>query len=174
MADRREILVLLGVGAAAAAAGVLFGPGLSDTPGAADALRSATLTDLAGKTRRLSEWDGRILVVNFWATWCPPCREEIPALVRVRDKLQASGVEFVGIAIDQAAKVVEFARNVQISYPLLLADAGGLELMRKLGNPSGGLPFTMVLDRKGAIAHRNLGAVTQQTMEDQLRPMLAA
>ncbi len=174
MADRREVLTMLGVGAAAAAAGVLLGPRLADTPGAAEALRSATLTDLAGKPRKVSEWDGRVLVVNFWATWCPPCREEIPALVRVREKLLHSGVEFVGIAIDQVAKVTEFARNVRISYPLLLADAGGLELMRKLGNPSGGLPFTMVLDRKGSIAHRNLGAVTQQTMEDQLRPMLAA
>ena len=112
--------------------------------------------------------------MNFWATWCPPCREEIPGLVRARDKLLSSKVEFVGIAIDQAAKVVDFARNVRVSYPLLMADATGLDLVRNLGNPSGGLPFTVVLDRKGMVAHRNLGSITQQKIEDQVSPMLAA
>jgi peroxiredoxin len=173
VADRREVLVLVGVGALAAIAGVLAGPWLSDTPGDAGKLATARLTDLSGKARSLSEWQGRILVINFWATWCPPCREEIPALVRARDGMQASGVEFVGIAIDQVAKVQEFARNVHISYPLLMADASGLELVRALGNPSGGLPFTVVLDRKGVIAHRNLGAITQQKIEEQLKPMLS-
>jgi thiol-disulfide isomerase/thioredoxin len=174
VADRREILVMLGVGVAAAAAGVVAGPWLANSRGDAEALRSARLADLSGKLRTLDEWRGRILVVNFWATWCPPCREEIPALVRAHDRFLPSGVEFVGIAIDQVAKVVEFARNVHISYPLLMADATGLDLMRKLGNPSGGLPFTVVLDRKGSIAHRNLGALTQQKIEDQLGPMLSA
>lgn len=162
------------VGIAAAAAGVVLGPRMAGSPGGAEALRSASFMDLSGKPRRLAEWDGRILVVNFWATWCPPCREEIPALVRVRDKLHLSGVEFVGIALDQEPKVREFARNVQISYPLLLADGSGLDLVRKLGNLGGGLPFTIVLDHEGTIAHRNLGALTQQNMEDQLRPMLKA
>ena len=172
MVERREVLLLLGVGLAAASAGMIFGPGLTDTPGEFGALRSAQLTDLAGKPRSLDEWQGRILVINFWATWCPPCLEEIPALVRARDKLLPSGVEFVGIAIDQAAKVSAFSRTVQISYPVLLAEATGLALVRKLGNPSGGLPFTVVLDRKGVIAHRNLGAITQQKIEEQLGPML--
>ena len=172
MPDRREILGLLGVGIAAGLAGVMLSPRLANAPNDIEALRSAKLTDLGGKPRSLQEWQGRILVINFWATWCTPCREEIPALVVVREKLVALGVEIVGIAIDQAAKVAEFARTVQISYPLLLADASGLDLVRKLGNSSGGLPFTVVLDRKGTVAHRNLGAVTQQKIEGQLRPML--
>ena len=174
MAERREVLVLLGVGIAAATAGVLLGPRLAGTFQSADAepLHSAQLNDLSGKPRRLAEWAGKIVVCNFWATWCPPCVEEIPALVRARDKLLSSGVEFVGIAIDQADKVAEFARMVRISYPVLLADATGLDVVRKLGNPAGGLPFTVVLDRKGAIAHRKLGAVTQQEIEAQLATML--
>ena len=165
---------MLGVGVAAAAAGVVAGPWLIGSSADAEALLSARLADLTGKSRTLNEWRGRVLVVNFWATWCPPCREEIPALVRARDKLLPSGVEFVGIAIDQVAKVIGFARNVHISYPLLMADAAGLDLVRNLGNPSGGLPFTVVLDRKGSVAHRNLGAITQKKIEDQLAPMLAA
>jgi thiol-disulfide isomerase/thioredoxin len=174
VADRRETLALLGVGVVAAIAGVAAGPWLTGSTADAEVLLSARLADLTGKTRTLNEWRGRVLVVNFWATWCPPCREEIPALVRVRDKLLPSGVEFVGIAIDQASKVKEFARNVRVSYPLLLADAAGLDLVRNLGNPSGGLPFTVVLDRKGSVAHRNLGAITQKKIEDQLIPMLQA
>jgi thiol-disulfide isomerase/thioredoxin len=174
VADRRETLVIVGVGVAAAVAGVIAGPWLAGAPMEAEALYSARLADLSGKARSLSEWRGRILVVNFWATWCLPCREEIPALVRVRDKLVPFGVEFVGIAIDHVAKVIDFSRNVQISYPLLMADPAGLELVRKLGNPSGGLPFTVVLNRKGSVAHRNLGAITQQKIEEQLVPMLSA
>jgi thiol-disulfide isomerase/thioredoxin len=152
---------------------VVAGPWLAGTPADGETLMAARLADLSGKARSLNEWRGQVIVVNFWATWCPPCREEIPALVRARDKLVASGVEFVGIAIDQVSKVAEFARNVRISYPLLMADASGLELVRKLGNPSGGLPFTVVLDRKGSVSHRNLGAITQQKIEGQLGPMLA-
>jgi thiol-disulfide isomerase/thioredoxin len=173
VADRREILLMVGVGAAAAVAGVVAGPWLSGAPLDTATLMSARLADLSGKVRSLTEWQGKVMVVNFWATWCPPCREEIPGLVRARDKLAPSGVEFIGIAIDQASKVNEFARNVHISYPLLTTDAAGFDLVRKLGNPSGGLPFTVILDRKGSLAHRNLGAVTQQRIEEQLGPMLA-
>ena len=173
MVDRRETLAMLGVGVVAAVAGVAAGPWLTGGTATAEALFSARLTDLAGSPRTLNEWRGRVLVVNFWATWCPPCREEIPGLVRARDKLLSSNVEFVGIAIDQASKVVDFARNVHVSYPLLMADPAGLDLVRNLGNPSGGLPFTVVLDRKGMVAHRNLGSITQQKIEDQVAPMLA-
>lgn len=175
MPDRREAMILLGTGAIAAGAGIVFGPRLADLmrPADLEALRTARLTDLAGKPRSVAEWLGRILVLNFWATWCPPCREEIPAFVRTREKLLSAGVEFVGIAFDQVAKVTEFAQTVRITYPLLLADANGLDLLRKMGNPSSGLPFTLVLDRTGGIVHRNLGAVTQQKIEEQLGPMLS-
>ena len=173
-ADRRQALLLLGVATASTAAGIVFGPRLAGmlSSNDADALRSALLTDLSGKQRSMAEWEGRIVVCNFWATWCPPCLEEIPALVRARDKLLPSGIEFVGIAIDQVDKVSNFALTVRISYPVLLAGGNGLDLVRKLGNPAGGLPFTVVLDRKGVIAHRKLGAVTQQEIEATLATML--
>lgn len=175
MAERRDLLILLAAGVAAAGAGFAFGPSLSGFlhPADREGLRAARFKDLSGKERALSEWQGKVLIINFWATWCPPCREEIPAFMRTREKLHASGVEVVGIAIDNAAKVAQYALEVKISYPLLLADAGGLDLMRRLGNPSGGLPFTLVLDRKGDIVERNLGAVTQKKIEAQLAPLLS-
>jgi thiol-disulfide isomerase/thioredoxin len=172
--DRREILGLVGIGIAAAAAGVYFGSGDSPEKSPAELLKAAQMTDLAGRDRALSEWQGRVLVLNFWATWCPPCREEIPDLVSVRDQLTANGVEFVGIAIDQVDKVKQFAANVRITYPLLVAGSNGLDLMRGLGNASGGLPFTAVFDRQGGLVHRNLGAVKRNKIESQVRGLLDA
>ena len=171
---RRDVLAFLGVGIAAGVGGWALSARMSAPVGEPTDLRSASFADLQGNPRSLSEWDGRVRVINFWATWCAPCREEIPALVLSRDKLQASGVEFIGIAIDQAAKVAEFVRTVQISYPVLLGGAAALDLVRSLGNPGGGLPFTVVLDRKAVVAHRNLGVVTGQKIEQQVRETLAA
>lgn len=134
-------------------------------------MRLATLVDLAGKPRPAAEWDGQVLVWNFWATWCAPCREEIPLLIATREKYKALGVEIVGIAIDNAAKVREFSASFSISYPVLLAGSDGLDLMRKLGNNSGGLPYTVVVDQKGKVVHRKLGALKAGDLEAILGPL---
>jgi thiol-disulfide isomerase/thioredoxin len=181
---RREVLILGAAGLAAAAAGFLVGPILlrSTNDGAAGegaasaeaALRSTSLVDLAGKTRRLSEWQDRIRVCNFWATWCAPCREEIPLLIAVREKYAAQGVEIVGIAIDNEANVRHFSTSFSISYPILLAEADGLDLMRKLGNGTGGLPYTVVVNRQGRVVHRKLGALHQDDLDAILGPLTRA
>ena len=173
---RREALVLTAAGLAAAAAGFFLGPvllGGREPHGPAELLE-ARLPDLAGKPRHLSEWRGRVLVVNFWATWCAPCREEIPLLMAARSRYSGKGVEIVGIAVDNAAKVVEFTKSLGVTYPILLSEADGLELMRKLGNSSGGLPYTVFLDREGRVAHRKLGALKGPDLEDILRSLTQA
>lgn len=178
---RREALILGAAGLAAAAAGFLLGPmvlrstggqAAGERAGAAEtALRSASFVDLAGQQRRLSEWMNQILICNFWATWCAPCREEIPLLMAARGKYAAPGVEIVGIAVDNAAKVRDFAASFNISYPVLLAEADGLDLMRKLGNSGGGLPYTVISDRRGNIVHRKLGAFQRQDLDAILAPL---
>jgi len=169
---RREVLVLGAIGAGAALAGGLAGAlALQAQSGAADLL-AAPFRDLSGAKRTLREWQGRVLVCNFWATWCAPCREEIPMLVAVRGVFASKGVEIVGIGIDQASKVEEFAKTYRITYPVLIADARALELMSRLGNGSGGLPYTVVLDRLGAVAHRRLGALSRAGLEEVLRGLL--
>jgi thiol-disulfide isomerase/thioredoxin len=177
---RREALILGAAGVAAAAAGFFAGPALLRSTGLGSGLgtpplehipRSATLMDLAGKPRQLGEWQGRVLVCNFWATWCAPCREEIPMLMSEREKYRRSGLEIVGIAVDNAAKVAEFAASLRIPYPILLAEADGLDLMRKLGNPSGGLPYTVIADRQGVVVHRKLGAMKQADLDGMLGPL---
>ena len=170
---RRKTLILGGVALAAAASGIaLHRHRATRSADPADAFWRASFPDQTGKLRRIVEWHGSILVCNFWATWCAPCREEIPILMEVRRKHLASGVEMIGIAIDQAANVAEYAANMKISYPLLVADAIGLELMRGLGNKSGGLPYTAFFDRSGALAHRKLGPLALPELEDTLQRLL--
>lgn len=176
---RREALILGAAGLAAGASGFLLGPILlrstpGGNPGAGGGefvLPTVTLVDLAGRRRNLSEWRGRILMCNFWATWCAPCREEIPLLMAASAKYAFAGIEIVGIAIDNAANVSDFSSSFKISYPILLAEADGLDLMRKLGNSLGGLPYTVVADRQGNVVHRKLGALKQADLDAILGPL---
>ena len=172
-AGRRQALLLGAAGIAAATAGFLAGPALLRLGGGGEgeALRSASFVDLNGKMRRLAEWRGKVLVCNFWATWCAPCREEIPLLLEMRRKYGLGGVEIVGIAIDNAAKVRQFSASFSISYPVLLAEADGLDLMRRLGNSSGGLPYTVIADREGGLVHHKLGALKQPELDGLLAPL---
>jgi thiol-disulfide isomerase/thioredoxin len=169
---RREALILGAIGAGAAVAGGLFGALALQAQSGAAALLAAPFRDLSGARRTLREWRGRVVLCNFWATWCAPCREEIPMLVAVREVFAANGAEIVGIGIDQAAKIDEFAKTYGVTYPLLIAEAGAIELMRRLGNALGGLPYTVVVDRVGAVAHRRLGALTRAEVEGVLEGLL--
>ena len=166
---RRDALILGGAGIAAAAAGLVVGPLVLQSRSGAAELLSARFPDLSGRQRSVGEWSGRILVCNFWATWCPPCVEEIPLFVATRARFAAKGVEFVGIAVDNAENVRRFLNRVQVTYPLLISGAAGLELVRRLGNPSGGLPYTVVLDRAGSVAETRLGAYEPPELEATLR-----
>jgi thiol-disulfide isomerase/thioredoxin len=169
---RRELLILGAIGAGAAVAGGLVGALALQAQSGAPDLLVASFRDLSGAKRTLREWRGRVVVCNFWATWCAPCREEIPMLVAVRGVFASKGVEIVGIGIDQARKVEEFVKTYGITYPVLIAEAKAIELMRRLGNPLGGLPYTVVLDRLGGVAHRRLGALTRAEVEEVLEGLL--
>lgn len=170
--DRRKA-VLYGVAAVAAAgAGIVAGPlVLQDRSGAA-ALLSTVFPDLQGQPRRLVDWRGRIAVVNFWATWCEPCREEIPLLVQTSRTYASAGVEVVGIAIDTVDKIREYAANFGIPYPILVGDMRAIDLLRQLGNQAGALPYTVVLDRSGAVAARKLGAYKAGELDRALATIL--
>jgi thiol-disulfide isomerase/thioredoxin len=131
-------------------------------------LFALSLPDPAGVSQPISQWRGKVLVVNFWATWCEPCREEIPGLQRIREKYVGKNIEVVGIAVDSASKVREYAKSMQIAYPLLVGGMESVELARDFGNKAGGLPFTVVLDRRADIALAHLGLIKEQDLDKKL------
>lgn len=140
--------------------------------GAASRLMLGSLPDLSGKPQAFSQWRGKVLVVNFWATWCAPCREEIPALMKVQRVYADKGVQVVGISLDNVAKVQSFAREMNIDYALVNGVADTLDLAKNLGNRAGVLPFTVVLDRMGRLAHAHAGALTEASLSAILAPLL--
>jgi len=157
MTRRLRHWVLIGVaGAIALAAGLGFA--LWDrTPPDASALLALSLPDTDGTSQSLGQWRGKVLVVNYWATWCGPCREEMPEFVRAQRDLGPNGLQVVGIAIDQPVKVAQFAKELGLNYPALIGGYDAVDIAKPLGNRLAALPFTVVLDRQGQVAHTQLG-----------------
>ena len=135
------------------------------------ALFNARFSGLEGGAPTLDRWRGKVLVVNFWATWCAPCREEIPVFVKLQERHGAKGLQFVGIAFDQPGKVTEFAREFGVNYPLLLGGTDTMEVMRAAGNRAGVLPYTLVIDREGRVVSREPGGVKEARLESLVQPL---
>lgn len=110
-----------------------------------------------GTTLALASLRGRPLLVNFWATWCPPCLQEMPDLDRLQATHAARGLQVVGLALEEAAPVRQFLAKRPVGFAIGLAGTAGVALTRQLGNDKGGLPFTAVFDRSGELRHRKLG-----------------
>jgi len=137
--------------------------------------------DLDGQARNASEWRDRILVLNFWATWCPPCRKEMPMFNELQEKFARDRVHFVGIAIDDPEPVREFVESVGVAFPILLGDLEAIELSKRLGNRFEGLPFTIVAEPGGKIIMRHQGGIEYEQLEpvlqsavERIRPQFAS
>ncbi len=133
------------------------------------ALWQSSFPDLTGKPQPLAQWRGQVLVLNFWATWCAPCREEMPDFAALRAQYHGRGVEFVGLAIDNPANVGRFLQTLPVGYPILIGEGAAHGLTRALGNPAGALPYTIVIDRNGNIALAHLGRLPRGTLDSTLR-----
>ena len=118
-----------------------------------------------GNTLAFATLAHKPLLLNFWATWCPPCVEELPMLERFSREQAVNGLQVVGLAIDQPSAVRKFLERVSISFPVGLAGMQGTELVRQLGNTTGGLPFTIVLNRDGAVLGRKMGKLEPADLE---------
>ncbi len=128
-------------------------------------LFAATLADADDKPVAMDKYRGRPLVVNFWARWCGPCRQEIPDLVAEYARLKAQGLEVLGIAIEEQAEPVrDFAKAYEMDYPILLAKDQGIPLLLALGNAKAGLPYTLVIDRQGRVVASRLGPFKKAEM----------
>lgn len=137
-------------------------------PKRADTLFALALPGLDGAPQQLGQWRGKVVVVNFWATWCEPCREEMPEFVLAQQEFGSRGLQFVGIAVDQADRAASFARELNLNYPVLIGGYDAMELSRTLGNRLVALPFTIVIDRQGNLVHTQLG----QLKRAQLRSII--
>lgn len=114
------------------------------------------------------------MVVNFWATWCPPCLQEVPVFVSLQSRYGARGVQFVGLALDDFEAVRDYARLVALNYPTASGDVPVLDLMRRFGNTSQVLPFTALVSTSGEVVDRYTGPLTREALEKRLVALLAA
>jgi len=145
-----------------------------DRPGEADAtsILAATLPDLSDTPQTIGNWKGKVLVINFWATWCSPCLKEIPHFVRMQRRLGGRGLQFVGIAIDDRDKVQAFVRKHEINYPIMFGQLDAIELSKLAGNKRGGLPYTLVLDRSGEVVSQHYGGLDEEALEPIIAKLL--
>ena len=148
--------------AAAAGVGVALRRHASEavTPDALQAVWASEFDTLKGETLKLADFRGKPLVLNFWATWCPPCVEEMPLLDAFFRQNSAKGWQVIGLAIDQPSLVKRFMGQFPVDYPIALGGMNGSELGRLLGNAQGGLPFTVVFDAAGNVKVQKLGKLS--------------
>ena len=132
------------------------------------AINSLVLPDILGVNQPMSQWRGKILVVNFWATWCPPCREEMPGFSRIAVKYASNGVQFVGISIDTLNNVIDFQKSAPVSYPLLIGTMDIVQSTVSIGNTAQALPFTAIFDRSGNLHSVKLGRLSEADLEKRL------
>jgi thiol-disulfide isomerase/thioredoxin len=138
----------------------------------ASLILATTLPDLQGKNQSISQWKGKVLVVNFWATWCEPCRREMPEFIELQNELRDQGLLFIGIAMDEASKVEQFNKEIGVNYPVLLGGIEAMELAEAAGNRYAVLPFTVILNRKGEIASTHVGRISRDKLEPILKALL--
>lgn len=168
----RRLWLSAGVAGVAAAAGAGFAwwrlaPGAA-RPGVEEALWQRSFATPEGAPLPLAEWRGQPLIVNFWATWCPPCVRELPMLSEFAGRKAAHGIQVVGLAVDKEPAVQKFLQRQPLAFPVGMA-ADGSQLTRDLGNINGGLPFTILLGRDGRLQQRKIGELSAQDLAEWAR-----
>ncbi len=178
----KRFIALVAIALFAAVAGYLFGQRQQPTHETIDTRRANpivgqpsltfTLPDLKGQARQFEEWRGKVVLLNFWATWCPPCREEIPLFMQLQAKYATAGLQIVGIALDEREAVQDYRDGLLIDYPLLVGAQDVAALMSDYGNLTGVLPYSVIIDRNGRVHSTKTGAYTHAELDALLQPLL--
>lgn len=173
MTGLQRWLLILVAGSGATAAGYLLGRHEHPVPPPAPVQSlSFRLEDLQGRSRTLADWKGKTVLVNFWATWCPPCREEMPLLIKAEQEHRAQGLEIVGIAVDRPSAVRAFAKKMHINYTVLLGQSEAFNLMSAAGDSQGLLPYSVLLSPQGKVLATELGAFDAGSLKQDLAKAL--
>lgn len=131
-----------------------------------------TLPDVLGRPRQLSEWTGRVRVINFWATWCEPCIREVPGLVDLQGRYGEAGLQVIGIALQEPAEVAGFIDQYGVNYPILTGDDEVIMIAESYGNTAGVVPYTVILDRQGMIRYLRHGELDMNLAETEINLLL--
>ena len=121
------------------------------------------MLDIDGELRNIKDWDGKVILLNFWATWCPPCKKEIPVLMELQQEYDEKGLQVVGVAIDDNEAVSAFAMELGINYPLMAGETDTIELARRYGNSFGAMPYTAFINKNGEISSTFTGELSKKT-----------
>jgi thiol-disulfide isomerase/thioredoxin len=135
-------------------------------------LFTSIINDPEGKPQDLKQFQNKIIVLNFWATWCEPCREEMPELSSLYIENKSKNVVVVGIAIDEAKAVKSYLKKTKVMYPILVNEDKGVILSKNLGNDQGILPYTVIINSKGNIEKTILGRLHKDQLDAILKPLL--
>jgi thiol-disulfide isomerase/thioredoxin len=138
------------------------------TQSAVSQLWGASVTSVDGKPQTLTALKGHPIVVNFWASWCGPCVEEMPELSQLQRDYAKKGIQFVGLGVDSDKNVQAFLQKVKVAYPVYVTGFGGADLARAFGNTAGGLPYTVVIDAKGNVRSTKLGQIDPKALKQTL------
>jgi len=130
------------------------------------------LPDLDGRPVSISRWDGKVILLNFWATWCPPCREEMPEFAQTQIEFGARGFQVVGVALDRPRAVARFIEEIGADYPQLIGHENAIAIADRYGNASGGLPHSVLIDRDGVIRFIKAGRLSRRELIDELSKLL--
>ena len=172
---KKQVALIVFLGLLGMVAGGYYGliNSASESPGTLARLQDIELPDIEKKLRHGEEWMGKVVVVNHWATWCPPCREEIPMLIDYQENRRGEGVQIIGIAHDMLDTTRGYGDQIGINYPSLVAITGGADLLQSQGNQNAGaLPYTAIFDRNGNLTTTRLGKLTAQELDELVQPLL--
>lgn len=167
--NRRQWMMICGISLLALLAGIFSSHWISQTGLASDPSIKAFFANPwqspDGKSVYSENWRRKVLVVNFWASWCPPCVEEMPALDKIAQEYTSKNVLIVGIGIDSPSNIREFLGKTPVSYQIVVGGLGGSNLAKQMGNSQGALPYTIILNQKGKAIYAKLGKISEEELK---------
>jgi thiol-disulfide isomerase/thioredoxin len=174
--NRRQLLTICGISLLALLGGVLTSQWISKTSLASEPSVKAFFANpwqtSDGKPVNTTEWQGKVLVVNFWASWCPPCVEEMPTLDLLSQEYLQQNVLFVGIGIDSPSNIREFLKSTPVSYQILIGGLEGSNLSKQMGNTQGALPYTVIINSRGKATYTKLGKISEEELKKAIKSAL--